>query len=275
MAGPNRKKYIVICGILAVLACIVVGVALVVVFSVGRDRTIEANHVTLKEGDLPAQRLHLLNEGDTLTYVLPNGRRLSWRAEGDLGLGIQTTACGLQAHSSQPDFEELQDYVVCTSTRVKIYRFSIDRYRVERAEDRKATHCLPVIIRVSDLANYTEMSDETARALFAERVPAATGPASRVSIHTVHSELRRKFVFPVRLVIIDDGIRFQVSGYVFKAKEEDGQSEVTSLMNHVVERYEGVDRIDKFAIDVLKDNETAFRYTARKNEQGRWELHAE
>ena len=63
-----------------------------------KDRTTPSNRVVLKESDLPAQQLHLLNKEDVLQYVLPSGRRLRWRAKTDGFSAAQTTACGLKAY---------------------------------------------------------------------------------------------------------------------------------------------------------------------------------
>lgn len=244
------------------------------------------NRVALKESDLPAQQLHLLNKGDVVEYVLPTGRHLSWEVESDVfGCAEQTTACGLKAHTQQPPFEELKDYEVCTCTgdKISIYSFSVDGYRVELAEDLKASHCLPVIIRVFPVGKEKDMDHEVARAFFAEHVAATTSQPLRVPISTVHHGLNQEFPFPVRLVVINNfpvrlvginnEIAFQVSGDVFGVTEEERQAKLVSVMNYVVDRYEGIDRISSFSIDVLKGDDTAFRYEARKDHQKNWALH--
>jgi len=231
----------------------------------------DPNRVSLKDSDLPSQRLHLLHKGDLVEYVLPSGRRLIWKAERDAFGAEQATACGLKAHTQEPAFDELRDYSVSTSTREKIsiYIFVIDGYQIERAEDLTASHGLPIIIRISPLTN---IDHEAARAFFTAHVTAATSQPLRVPISTVHHELLQTLSFPVRLVVRNEQISFQVSGEVAYMPEKERKAKVSLLMDHVVKRYEGIDRISSFSVDVLKDNGTAFRYQARKNSQGQWAL---
>lgn len=235
-----------------------------------------AHKVVLREVDLPLQNLHLLNKGDTVVYVLPNGRRLSWETESDTLFSTeQTTACGLKAHLRRPAFEKLSNYGVVTAAgrEVSIYSFNIDGYQVDRAEDLNANHCLPVIIRVSKIGGEREMDHEAARAFFNKHVAATAGQPLRVPISTILHGLLQRFPFPVRLVVMNDDITFDLSGDVFRVTEEERADTLSLVMAYVVERYEGIKRISRFSIQVMRDDEVAFRYEARKDPKGDWSLH--
>ena len=45
-------------------------------------------------------------------------------------------------------------------------------------------------------------------------------------------------------------------------------------MTYVVDRYDGIDRISSFSLEVLKDDEAVFRYVAEKEDNGGWKLRA-
>ena len=239
------------------------------------DNSSNPNFVILKESDLPAKKLYLLNQGDVVEYVLPSGRHLRWEAEVErFAICEQTTACGLKAHTQQPALNMLNDYGVSTSGRhgISIYRFEIDGYRVERAEDLLATHCLPVAIRVFPVGKEKDLDHEAVRAFFTKNVTVASQPL-RVPISTVHHGLNQISPFPVRLVAFNNEICFQVSGDVFRMKEVERRVRLATLMNYVVERLKGIDRISSFSIEVLKGDEVACHYDARKNLKMVWALH--
>lgn len=241
----------------------------------GQDTQSEHNpiRVILQEADLPVQKLYLLNKGDTVIYTLPSGRDVVWQAKGEPTVGEQATASGLKAHFQAPPFDELKDYGVSTSGRheISIYSCDVDGYRVARAEDLRAEHCLPVAILVRQAGTGGKMDHAALRFLFNE-IPAPSGPLPRVPIGTVHHLLNEKFGFPVRLILITDDICFQVSGGVFRKTEPERETVLRLMMDYVVEHYEDIDRINQFAFETISGDETVFRYEAHKGQEGQWTL---
>jgi hypothetical protein len=53
--------------------------------------------------------------------------------------------------------------------------------------------------------------------------------------------------------------------------DSDRRRTLRDIMQYVVERYEGIEQISEFSIDVFKGDDRAFEYTARK-EAGAWTL---
>ena len=248
--------------------------SIVTAFLFGAGTTVPA--VMLQDDELPITKLYPLNEGDTLTYMLPNGRKLIWGAAKDeFGIGEQTTVCGLKAHLSQPSFRALQQQRVVTSSgpKVSIYSFTIDGYQVERAEDLAASSCLPVIIRVCKADKATDLDHAEARDLFDKQAaPASTQPL-RVPIGTVHHLLNEQVSFPVRLLAIDGDVCFQVSGNLAASTEAERRKVLAKMMDIVVERYDRIDRIRQFSLEVMEKDTATHRYQVRKNDTGQWSIH--
>lgn len=232
------------------------------------------NAVRLTDADLPYQKLYALQKGGVIRFELPNGRRVVYGVEDDeFGAGEQTTSCGLKTRCWEPAFDQLKNSCVSTSTRqsISIYSYDLDGYHVEVAEDLKATHNLPVVVRVSTAAA-APLTHEQLRALFDNKPPKEEGPPLRVPISTVHHELNQKFDFPVRLLVMNGEFTFDVGGDVHALKEEEQVAKLTPLMECVVQRYQDIDQISRFAIDVMKNDSAVATYVARRSADGHWEL---
>jgi len=229
--------------------------------------------VVLKETDLPLQKLFLLKRGDRIVFTLPSGLRLVWDTKRDMAIAEQATRSGLKAHSSEPDFDKLKNYGVSTSGNynVSIYRFDVDGYQVERAEDLRAEHFLPAIIRITK-SGAGEMEAEAARALFDKDVPVVKGPPPRVPIGTVHDGLKTKFDLPFRLVVIDDQFSFDVFGNVADLDETARVKLLSEAMQYIVDRYEGIGHTSSFTFNLYKDDKAAFSYDAKRDQKEHWVL---
>lgn len=230
----------------------------------------------LEESGLPIEAIHHLTKGDKIEYILPNGRQLLWLARADSGFAEQTTSSGIKAYVVEPDFDELKNSSVTTSTRkeISIYRFDIDGFRVERAEDLSATHSLPVLIRIAR-ANVLESLDHAVvRKIFDEQTNAVAGVPPRVPIGTVRKALREKFSFPIRIIMINNNLQLDISGDLHAEPELVRESTLREIMNHVIERWEQIDSADQFALVVMKNQQAAFKYNAEKDENGEWSLSA-
>jgi hypothetical protein len=243
-------------------------------FSVACAPAAPPNSIRLTKADLPYQRLHILKKGDVVSYILPNGRRLVYGVRSDSSFSAeQTTSSGLKMDRQDPTFEQLKNGGVCTSTGefISIYYFDLDEYHVEVAEDLKATHNLPVIFRVS-AGSTNQLSHEELRVLFDRDVPKESGPPLRVPIGTVHHQFNKISDFSVRLIVMNDRFEFDISDNVYALQEEERVAKLASLMNYVVQRYDSIDHISSFAMNILKDDALVCRYEAIKDGHGHWDL---
>jgi hypothetical protein len=230
--------------------------------------------VEITKAQIPFQNLNVLNKGDTFSYRLPNGREVVYDVRSEtLPFCEQTTSSGLKTWRVEPPLEQVAMDHVCTSgaDQISVYSMVVDGYRVEVAEDLKETRNLPVIVRVCD-QNADEPSFEALRALFDQNAATQTGPPLRVPMGTINHELNQRSDFSTRLAIIDDSIEFDVSDHVHALTEEERLAKLQTIVDCVVQRYEGIDGLTSFSINVLKSDEIVFQYVAQKDAYGQWHL---
>ncbi len=262
------------------LACFLVLAAVGTAMSGCADTSVvtqDASVVTLKDSDLPWQKLYNVSKGDSLNLTLPDGQQIRWLVQSDslFGASEQTTACGLRFDVKEPAFALLKRYGVSTSTgqSVSIYSFDLGDYHVDRAVDLRCDYALIMAIRVEKADARKGIEHAEARALFNKETRPGSAKQLRVPIATVHHGLNEKFAVPVRLVLTNTNICFQVSGNAHEKTEQERVQLLTSMMDYVVERYEGIDRTDKLSFDVLSQDDIVLQYKARRDDSGAWKLH--
>jgi hypothetical protein len=208
---------------------------------------------------LPLQQVSFLSKGNVVVCHLPHGQDLVWTTTADdFDSTEQTTFSGLKAFLTRPDISEVMDSGVTTDSQeaVSIYSFDVDGFHVDHAEDLHNSYGLPVITRISRAGTHGELSPQEARVIFDKEIKPTTGPALRLPIETIHYLLNQQMDYPIRLLVIggaitDGTITFQVSGDIWKSDELLRRKTAESIMTFVVGRYDGIDRINQFSVEIL------------------------
>lgn len=232
------------------------------------------NRMTVTDGDIPVERVYLLQKNDVVQFSLPNGESIKWIAASDtFGSAEQTTSSGLKAHSITPLLDSWHNYGVSTSSQhgVSIYAGVLDGYRVERAEDLRSNHALPIIIRISRSNSSAELEHATARATFdRQNANSSSSPPMRVPVGTVHHGLKKAFGIPIRLAVVDGQIEFDIFGDLDQASEAARLSKLTQMMSYVDSTLEGIDKIDQLSFNIMRDDRPLHRYDASRDAANIW-----